>query len=171
MNTFINELSTNTLQLAKRHGDKPLQFYSETQMNSTNETFINECNGPLLALIDKICTMSKDKRTEYGIYSKNKPTIMQKEKCYSNIFVAILEYINTLKFKHHVMIAIHQHIRNINASAEVADIFARAVSGSWSGNNQIHNFQVYMHLYTCIYIHIYIYVYINEFDHEIVTSL
>jgi hypothetical protein len=143
--TIIDELSINAVQLAKIHGDKPLEFYSVRQMNSTYKTFINECTGPLLELINRICIISINKAPEYGINSINQPTSGQQEKCISNIFAALLEYINPLKFKHPVATGIHQYLRNITGSAEVADIFGKTVPGSWSGNNQIHNLQVYIH--------------------------
>jgi hypothetical protein len=55
LDAVINELSINSVQLAKSHGDKPLEFYSERQLNSTHKSFIDECTGPFLALMNEVC--------------------------------------------------------------------------------------------------------------------
>jgi hypothetical protein len=154
IDAVINELSINSLQLAKDHGDKPLEFYSEGQMNSTHKTFVDECMGPFLELMNKVCKVSINKATEYGIIRKNLPTSI------SNILATLFERTNPLIFKYPVHTGIHQYIRNISGSAEVTHVFGKVVAGSWSGNNQIHNLQVYRHEYMYIFVYLRIYFYI-----------
>mmetsp|Transcript_22207 Transcript_22207/g.21433 ORF Transcript_22207/g.21433 Transcript_22207/m.21433 type:complete len:127 (-) Transcript_22207:132-512(-) len=88
--------------------------------------------------MNKVCKVSINKATEYGIIRKNLPTSI------SNILTTLFERTNPLIFKYPVHTGIHQYIRNISGSAEVTDVFGKVVAGSWSGNNQIHNLQIEM---------------------------